>query len=102
MGKSTIIAHQITGDFALNDRTAAKIYALVSTGLSEGDIVEVDFSGVRITSFKFWAYAIAPLLDKYSTAQLNDQLKICNLNSADQVKLQQAINNKKNSIWSKA
>jgi hypothetical protein len=98
MASKRFCVYKIIGEFALDKAQGAQVHDTIERHLAKAQSLDVDFIGIRITSCVFWAYAITPFLDRYSSEELNHKIRILGLKNPDKDKLSQAINNKKETI----
>jgi hypothetical protein len=85
--------HEITGQYAISPNKGQKLYDLISPLLLSGQVIEIDFSGVKIFATAFFNVATGQLLQDFSRDDLNRQIRITGLNDDGQHILQRVMDN---------
>ena len=89
------IVRQIVGENAITLGDGQSVYDHIEPGLSAGEVIELDFSGVAVFASPFFNAAIGQLLREHSADDLNRLLRITGLNSAGYDVLRRVIENAK-------
>ena len=76
-----IIAKDVVGENAISMQSGKILYDKISKPLLSNESVELDFSGVKIFGSPFFNVSIGLLLKDISLEDLQDRLKIINLNT---------------------
>ncbi len=85
--------HEITGQYAISPNKGQKIYDLIYQLLSLGQVVELDFSEVKVFATAFFNVATGQLLKDFSRDDLNRQICITGLTNDGQHILQRVMDN---------
>jgi uncharacterized protein DUF4325 len=76
-----IIAKDIVGENAISMQSGKLLYDKIATPLLSNETVELDFSGVKIFGSPFFNVSIGLLLKDIKLEDLQDRLKITELNA---------------------
>ena len=90
-----IKVHKITAEYAISADHGQQVYDQIHGELLDGYFVELDFSEVKVFASAFFNFAIGQLLKDISTDDLNQLLKITNLNQNGAQILRHSIANAK-------
>ncbi|WOD39567.1 STAS-like domain-containing protein [Nodosilinea sp. E11] len=74
--------HDITGEYAISADHGQQVYDHIHRDLLDGRSIELNFAEVKVFASAFFNFAIGQLLKDISTDDLNQLLKISNLNSS--------------------
>lgn len=72
--------YDITGEYAISADHGQQVYDQIRSDLLDGRSVELDFAEVKVFASAFLNFAIGQLLKDISTDDLDQLLKISNLN----------------------
>jgi STAS-like domain of unknown function (DUF4325) len=85
--------HEITGKYAIAPNDGQELYEKVFPLIRLGEVVELDFSDVKVFATAFFNVATGQLLKDFSRDNLNHQIHITGLDSDGQNILQQVMDN---------
>jgi len=77
------IFDEVNGDSAISVDDGDKIFKKIDNALTKNLIVELDFQNITLIITAFLNAAIGQLYSKYTSAQLNDNLKLKNIKNDD-------------------
>jgi STAS-like domain of unknown function (DUF4325) len=86
---------EIVGEFALSSSCGQQLYDLIFPLLKASTAVELDFSGVNVVASAFFNVAIGQLLQDFDADDLNQRLKIVNINPNAESVLRHVLANAK-------
>ncbi|HNW97109.1 MAG TPA: STAS-like domain-containing protein [Bacteroidales bacterium] len=90
------IFNEIGGDSAISVDDGDMIYKKIDNALSQGLIVILDFQNINLIITAFLNAAIGQLYSKYTSEQLNSNLKLENIKPEDVLLFIKVIKNAKN------
>jgi len=85
----------LVGEDAITLQDGQGVYAEIVPVLQDGDTVELDFESVKVFASPFFNAAIGQLLGDFSADDLNQRLRVMNLNPLGHDVLRQVIDNAK-------
>jgi STAS-like domain of unknown function (DUF4325) len=86
---------EIVGEFAISSSCGQQLYDLIFPLLKASKAVELDFSGVNVVASAFFNVAIGQLLQDFDADDLNQRLKIVNINPNAESVLRHVLANAK-------
>lgn len=86
---------QLVGDAALTLEDGLKLYSVIKPQLTNGQQVDIDFSGITLYASLFFNAAIGQLLKDFRPESLNTLLTIENLNAFGLDTMKRSIENAK-------
>jgi hypothetical protein len=88
-----IPVRKIVGDVCMTYKDGERLHREFRDAFDRGETVELDFDKTRIFVTAFFNASIAPLLEKYSRAEVEQRLKMANLPKAAEEPFKHSIEN---------
>jgi STAS-like domain of unknown function (DUF4325) len=85
--------HEITGKYAIAPKDGQELYDLIFPLIQSGEVVELDFSDIKVVTTAFFNVSTGMLLKDFSRNDLNRQIHVTGLDSDSQNILQQVMDN---------
>lgn len=89
--KQLKITNIIDRDTAVSSDDGEIVFKQIDECLKSGKIAELDFSEISLLTTAFLNSAIAPLYNTYTSEQLNDALKLKNVEEEDRILFKKVI-----------
>ena len=87
------LVREIVGDSAITLDDGQGVHERIQPALGRGETVELDFEGVSVFASPFFNAAIGQLLKDHQPQQLEELLRVENLNSVGRDLMQRVIEN---------
>lgn len=93
--KNIKVLEVINRDSAVSSDDGENVYTNIIDAITEGFIVELDFSGITLMTTAFLNSAIGQLYSKFSSEELNTSLKLKNVAQEDGILFKKVIDRAK-------
>jgi hypothetical protein len=74
-----IKVHSIAGELCTDAFSGTQLFRSIVAALADTDVVTIDFSGCRVGCAAFFNHSIGHLYSEFSAAELNDRVRIINI-----------------------
>ena len=93
--KNIKVIEVINRDSAVSSDDGENVYTNIVEAFKEGNIVELDFSGITLMTTAFLNSAIGQLYSKFTSLELNTSLKLKNVAQEDGILFKKVIDRAK-------
>jgi STAS-like domain of unknown function (DUF4325) len=74
-----INVHSIAGELCTDAYSGTQLFRSIVAALAETDVVTIDFAGCRVGCAAFFNHSISHLYSEFSAGELNQRVRIINL-----------------------